>query len=840
MIHRALCALLLAMFLAPVVRGQHEAAASQPTTLPTQAKASGDSTEEVADAALQETQPPSIADAMADATTHEGLFRTYRDARAGKVFLELPGAGDAGVLAEFLYVQGLRTGLGSNPVGLDRGKLGRARLFRARRFGDRVLFEEPNLAFRALTDAAAERRAVAESFATSVHWGTSIVAESDGNIVIDMTSFIVRDAFGVSSVLRATDQGNFQLDRDRSALDVAASLSFPDNLEFEAVLTFSAQEPGRHVRSTTPTPTAVTLVQHHSFVRLPGPGYRPREDDPRAGYFAISFRDYAAPIAAQVEKRWILRHRLQRAADGSIAAPIVYYVDPGAPPPIREALLDGARWWATAFAAAGFDGGFRVDVLPPGAHPLDARYNVIQWVHRSTRGWSYGGSVVDPRTGEIVKGHVSLGSLRVRQDRLLFEGLVGAAATGSGAANDPVQLSLARIRQLSAHEVGHTLGLAHNFAASTYDGRASVMDYPAPLIRIANGDQFDFSDVYGVGVGSWDLQAIRYGYQSFAVADEKKELTAILEEGIAAKRLYLSDEDARAAGAAHPLANLWDNGADPIAELQHAMRVRRIALARFGAGAIAAGTPTSRLEEALVPVYLHHRYQVAAAAKSIGGVHYVHGVNGDGQPGPRVVSGDTQRKALAALIACLEAEELDLSDSVLQLIEPRSFPGLEGFSGKSAPAFDRLQAATVAADLVFRELAQPQRCARIYDQQLLDPTLPGLAEVFTAVRDAVVERPRDPRRRTARLLGIRVAMQRAWVDRLLALATAADARPSVRERAETELVRLQRKTGDPRIPRFLERQESTVTRPTRPETPPGSPIGLEATGCSCGAQWQRH
>jgi len=455
---------------------------------------------------------------------HAGLLATWLDAKSGSLLVELPAPrGPRGECGRFLYLEGIRTGLGSNPVGLDRGQLGNARVVAFRRVGGRVLLEVPNLRYRALTSDSAEVRATAESFATSVLWAGPVAAEArDGRLLVDFTSFVVRDAHGSARALAAAGQGRFALDPGRSALDPSQLRSFPDNLELEAVLTFGGDAPGPEVQATAPVPQAVTIVQHQSLVRLPDDGYRPRVWDPRSGSFGVTFADYARPVAEPLEVRWLVRHRLEKtdpsAARSRVKKPIVYYVDPGAPEPIRSALIEGASWWAKAFDAAGLVDAFQVKVLPPGVDPMDVRYNVIDWVHRATRGWSYGGGIVDPRTGEMLKGQVTLGSLRIRQDRTIFEGLAGTAHTGTGDPDDPVQLSLARIRQLAAHEVGHTLGFAHNFAASTYAGRASVMDYPAPLVGLRPDGTLDFSNAYAIGVGVWDVQAVRYAYSGRSCA----------------------------------------------------------------------------------------------------------------------------------------------------------------------------------------------------------------------------------------------------------------------------------------------------------------------------------
>lgn len=794
---------------------------------------------------------PKIAKKVEKLEKLEGLTTLYLDREQGKVWLEVPPPGDDGVAMEVIYLEGLATGLGSNPVGLDRGQMGESKLLRLRRVGEKVLFEQPNLAFRALSDNRLERRAVEQSFAPSVIWAGKVEAlDGNGRSLIDLSPFLLRDAHDVVRGLAAGDHGTFSLDDSRSAVDLDAILAFPDNVELEAVLTYTSDEPGDHIRRTAPTPTAFTVVQHHSFVRLPDDGHATRDFDPRMPSYGLSFLDYAAPLDAPIRRSWIYRHRLQAtdpAAERSpVEEPIVYHVDPGAPEPIRSALIEGAGWWADAFEAAGLDGAFRVEVLPEDAHPLDVRYNVIQWVHRSTRGWSYGQPIADPRTGEIIKGHVSLGSLRVRQDILLFEGLAGVTNTGTGAADDPVELALARIRQLAAHEVGHTLGFTHNFAASTYDARGSVMDYPAPLIQIDDDGSFDFSRAYGVGIGTWDKLGVRFAYDAYGSAEEEAAaLEAIVREAIDGGKLFLSDADARPPGASDPRANLWDNGSDPVAELEHVMEVRRLALERFGEDNLASGRPLALIQEVLAPVYFHHRYQLEAAAKVLGGMEYSYAVKGDGQTPTQVVDGERQRRALEVLLTALAPEQLDLPDAVLELLAPRPFGyggNRELFGTQTAPTFDALGAAATVAAAVTDHLAQPERLARMIDFARRDETVPSAEEVLSELVDATFTHVEE----APRLAAIRQAIARAVAERLIAGASAPAANPEVRTHLERALEHAADRLAEPGdsvarqglsddIGRFLDRDHTPDAPTWRPlESPPGSPIGQSDEWCSSG------
>lgn len=763
---------------------------------------------------------------------YEGFFDFWYDKQNDKIYLQIDKLDQ-----EFLYIQSLTSGLGSNDIGLDRGQLGKRALVKFQRAGNKLLLIQPNQDYRAITDNKLESKSVRQAFAKSVLFGFKIQEEKNNTFIIDFTPFLMQDIHGVAKRLKKTKQGEYKIDKTKSAIALERTKAFPKNSEFEALLTFTGEAKGQHIQSVAPDPSNLSVIQHHSFVKLPDNNYNKREFDPRSGANFISYKDYSTPINEPLTKRYIIRHRLQKKNPHSKISeakePIIYYLDPGTPEPVRTALLEGAQWWNQAFENIGYKDAFQVKILPQDADPLDIRYNVIQWVHRSTRGWSYGASVIDPRTGEILKGHVSLGSLRIRQDFMIVQALMDKPFQSSDENyQNMLKVSLARIRQLSAHEVGHTLGFAHNFAASS-DDRSSVMDYPHPLLKI-NNNKIDFSEAYDVNIGEWDKISVAYSYgDKTDKQSEKQYLDSIVKQAMAKDLQFISDRDARSNGGAHAYAHLWDNGKDAFEELNRILNIRELGISNFSIDNIRDHEPFSVLEDVFVPLYFIHRYQTEATTKLIGGLDYNYSTKDSGLHPVEVLKKPIQTKALKSVLKTLEAQTLAIPEELLKLFPPRAFGyprNRESFKSNTGVSFDALGAAATASDMTLGLLLHPERANRLIQQKSLNQSNLGFEEVLKTL----ISHTFDITYKSSYLSEIQNTIKFNVLKHLIQLSASDKGIPQVKAIINASLEELKQNYSNKnsmiakefvnRISRFKEKPENFKIQ-SSPDIPDGSPIG---------------
>ena len=776
-----------------------------------------------------------FSDKKKDFVKYEGLYDFYYDEDTDKIYLEVDNLNK-----EFLYVYSLSSGIGSNDIGLDRGQLGDEQVVFFKKAGNKLLLVQPNMKYRAITDNELESKSVEQAFAKSVLFGFPIVEEKGGTYVIDITDFLMQDAHGVSNRLKRTEQGSYSLDKSKSAFALDRTKAFPKNVEFDVTMTFKGEAKGAYIRSVSPNANLVTVAEHHSFIELPDDKYEKRVFDPRSGSSPFNYYDYATPVESNILKQFIRRHRLEKkdptAAISEAVEPIIYYLDNGTPEPVRSALLEGGRWWNQAFEAIGYKDAFQLKMLPDDADPLDVRYNVIQWVHRSTRGWSYGSSITDPRTGEIMKGHVSLGSLRIRQDFLIAQALKNKPFAERDDNYQPMlEMAIARIRQLSAHEIGHTLGFAHNYAASTTD-KSSVMDYPHPQFSLINGE-VDFAKAYEVGIGDWDKVTVAYSYQNFNDGENEKEgLNKILDKAKTDGLRYITDQDARPQGSAHVLAHLWDNGTDVSKELNDMLKLRKVAIANFSADNIQEGTPYSVLEDVFVPLYFFHRYQTEGVAKVIGGLEYNYAIKGDGQEVVAIADKAMQEEALKVVLKTLDANEIAIPKDKLSLFPPRAFGTprtRESINGKTGVSFDALSAVETASDMTLTFLLHPEKASRLIQQKAIATDNVGLDEVLDKLIAATINK----KQKDAYLSEAQTIINFRVLFHIMNLAGHTNVHPQVNAIASQKLnelnIQLIKDSGSnaisaemvKRIKTFREHPELFKVIPS-PKIPDGSPIGM--------------
>jgi Met-zincin/Domain of unknown function (DUF5117) len=716
----------------------------------------------------------------------DGFVPLYWDAARGRVLAEVPMFD-----RDVLYYVSAASGAGSVELPFDRGILA-TEVIHFQRSGPRVLVVAQHTRYRAQGGSAAQQENVRDSFATSVLASLPVEADESGRVLVDASPLFLRDAADVEGRLRRVNQGAFRFDAARSGFHAPRIKSFPLNAEVETIATFAADNPGLLVNNVTPDGRFFTLRIHHSFLKAPE-GYTPRVADPRIGVSTISFRDFAKPFDQDTETQWITRWRLERkdpsAAMSEPINPIVFYLDPGIPEPTRSAMRTGALWWNKAYEAAGFSNAVQVRDPTPDMDPMDIRYSWILWINRDERGFSSGGTFRDPRTGEILGSKTRMDSHRIRtignyfeaytpttgggnDDAALFLG--DATLAGSLAAEQPADgmpaaerdVILMRQTLLTAHELGHVMGFQHNFSSSL-NNFASVMEYPTPRVKVTSG-RLDLGDAFQRAIGPYDEMMAKYAYSVFAAGREKDGLEGVIREMRAKGLHYVPETD--------PRWTWYDDRATPQEYLKETMLARGIMLRAYGPRILRPGEPIGALRDArLWMTYLHHRWAIESGLKYVGGMYHTYNVKGDTGAPTEIVPAAMQREVLGLLLSAINPEALELPESLLSQLTPHPHGNLEDLSADYA--FDHLRAARILSAMVFGDLLQPDRAARLVAFADRQPNPLTLPEVLRMVFDATwgphsTESPMHQ--------SLRRVTQRAALDAMMILGGHADTTPEAR------------------------------------------------------------
>jgi len=739
--------------------------------------------------------PDPIAAFTAGMESREGFIPFHLDGETGRIFLEVEQLD-----RDFLYLNTLAAGLGTfQPTRLDRGQTGSAMVVRFERRGSRVVLVRRNVNTIASSGDPHEIQAVEESFPPSVLGAFPITERDGGRLLVDATDFFLSDVWDVHGTARRAGMGEMRVDRDRSFIVEEHTHAFPVNTEVRAALTFTSDNPQAAWRQHAPDGRSVTLQQHHSFLELPDPPLPVRPYDPRMGVGSAVVEDYSQPLDQDYRLRSMPRWRLvpsdpEAYLRGELVdpvEPIVIHLDPGIPEPYRTAYREGAEWWNSAFEAAGFRDAFQVRDLPEGVHQMDARYSVLQIVHRTAPGPSTGNSFRDPRTGEMLKALTQMDSYRSLTNYNIFAGLLPAfEAQGVEPQIDGVEFAMARRRQHTAHELGHVIGLPHNHVGAV-QGRSSVMDYPFPLIRLDGQGRLDISQAYRDNIGYSDSLAVRVTYTWYPDTEAEREgLEALAREAIDRGHGFITGGHASSLAGSHPEAHLWWEGDDAFEGLDRAVAVRRVILEHFDERAIQPGEPMAWLNHRLAHAYLHHRYQVESVVKVVGGMRFGYSVRGDGTAPTEIIPTADQRRALEEILQVLSPAELAVPHRIVDLIPPAP-PGFEEripwIPSPGGPALDPYAMARSFAQEVVDNLLHRERMARVAAFHARDPGHLSLDEVMGALVEGSWGRTRPASASDRAYLR---AVERSVLDALFDLASDPQVTSEVKNAAERHLARL--------------------------------------------------